>query len=458
MSETKQVFVVMPFREDFDDVYMMVRDACSAIDGMSIKCLRADEIHEPGRITDQILEAIRGADALVADLTDSNPNVMYELGFAHALGKPTIIINQTVKDSPFDVAGMRQVLYDRNRLVKDCRPRLISGLSEVLGGSHAADLAKDPPKPAVAATGEPPKTLGPILLSDKLNMEVQKIHLQMELAYSVRDIERLRKLARDLLLMIDRITVFAGTADNDVNNLAAGIGNCGVEAEKGKLFIEAEDLYKRAIGLAPKYGGVRIQYSDYLVDRGRIDEAVAELQRARESSPNDGRLQHLETKIALASGRVDPSLGEGLRSAFEQNPSDDRSAINYLQFLSRTRDSARFEQVSREWANVAPHFKGQALRYLADGLVGLDEHARARPIYEELLAMNLDESDRHAVLHNLATICFALRDSDAAERYWEEAYNINRTDPVVNTAYSQLLSRRGKLEKAIKVVAGEALK
>jgi hypothetical protein len=141
MSSDKKVFVLMPFKPEFDDVYMVVRDACADPTlGLAVECRRADEIEKPGRITDQIIDSIRNANAIVADLTESNPNVMYELGFAHALEKHTVIINQTVKDSPFDVAGLRQIVYDRTRLVKDCRPRLVSAMAEILGQRKAVEL------------------------------------------------------------------------------------------------------------------------------------------------------------------------------------------------------------------------------------------------------------------------------------------------------------------------------
>lgn len=82
------VFVLMPFKSEFDDVYMVIKDAC-ADESLShqIRCLRSDEIAKPGRITDQIIDSIRNADAIIADLTGNNPNVMYELGYAHALSR-----------------------------------------------------------------------------------------------------------------------------------------------------------------------------------------------------------------------------------------------------------------------------------------------------------------------------------------------------------------------------------
>lgn len=130
-----RLFVLMPFREEFNDVYLLIRDAADAAAEKltkEIKCYRSDEIAHTGRIMDQIIEAIRSADLLIADLSDTNPNVMYELGLAHTMGKPAIIITQDVHNSPFDVRDFRTILYDRSRLVKDLRSALVASITTII--------------------------------------------------------------------------------------------------------------------------------------------------------------------------------------------------------------------------------------------------------------------------------------------------------------------------------------
>jgi hypothetical protein len=107
------VFVIMPFREQWSaSTYEMIRRAIDSI-GLpyEIDVKRADDIRAPGRITDQIMQEINSADVVVADITKQNPNVMWELGYAYALGKPTIILNQNIERSPFDLADHRQIVY-----------------------------------------------------------------------------------------------------------------------------------------------------------------------------------------------------------------------------------------------------------------------------------------------------------------------------------------------------------
>lgn len=75
--------------------------------------IRADDLygHE---VMEDIWSAINGADIVVADLTGRNPNVFYELGIAHTVGTPTVLLSQSTKDIPFDLSGKRCILYEDN--------------------------------------------------------------------------------------------------------------------------------------------------------------------------------------------------------------------------------------------------------------------------------------------------------------------------------------------------------
>ena len=97
----------MPFKASLEPVYSVMREACSSL---SIEVRRADEIAEAGKITDQIYEALGGADVIIADITGRNPNVMYELGYAHGLKKQVVLLNSG-KSAPFDLADYRQLRY-----------------------------------------------------------------------------------------------------------------------------------------------------------------------------------------------------------------------------------------------------------------------------------------------------------------------------------------------------------
>jgi hypothetical protein len=78
--------------------------------------LRADRIGESGRITRQIIQHIVEDDLVVADLTDSNPNVYYELALRHAIKKPFVQILAGQDSLPFDVADQRTIMVDHRDL------------------------------------------------------------------------------------------------------------------------------------------------------------------------------------------------------------------------------------------------------------------------------------------------------------------------------------------------------
>ncbi|WP_405950560.1 hypothetical protein OG588_33850 [Streptomyces prunicolor] len=80
-----------------------------AIEGLGYSATRADDIDGSGMITTQVLERILNDELVIADLTDQNPNVFYELAVRHALRKPFIQIVEEGQTIPFDVQGLRVI-------------------------------------------------------------------------------------------------------------------------------------------------------------------------------------------------------------------------------------------------------------------------------------------------------------------------------------------------------------
>ena len=87
-----------------------------AVESCGYKVVRADEIPEPGIITNQIIQHVVDAPLVIADLTGQNPNVFYELAIRHATRKPLIQIINKVEDIPFDVGSMRTIPVDHQDL------------------------------------------------------------------------------------------------------------------------------------------------------------------------------------------------------------------------------------------------------------------------------------------------------------------------------------------------------
>ena len=93
------VFVLMPFDSTFDDIYKF--GIKGAADDIGAYAERVDEQNFTEGILDRIFNQISKADVIVADMTGKNPNVFYEVGYAHALGKITLLLTQNTDDIPF---------------------------------------------------------------------------------------------------------------------------------------------------------------------------------------------------------------------------------------------------------------------------------------------------------------------------------------------------------------------
>lgn len=99
----------MPFDGEFDDVYQIgIKESCAAAGAY---CERVDEQIFEERILDRIYNQISKADVVIADMTGRNPNVFYEVGYAHALGKPTVLLTQEAEDIPFDLKHFPHIIY-----------------------------------------------------------------------------------------------------------------------------------------------------------------------------------------------------------------------------------------------------------------------------------------------------------------------------------------------------------
>lgn len=115
--DPKLCFVLMPFKESWSDrVYAKyIRDN---IEALGLQCLRADNL--TGRIfIEDIWTKINQSAFIIADVTTTNPNVMYELGIAHTIGKPVILITQDITQIPFDFTHLRHYTYTDNADGKD---------------------------------------------------------------------------------------------------------------------------------------------------------------------------------------------------------------------------------------------------------------------------------------------------------------------------------------------------
>ncbi len=103
------VFVLMPFKKTFTEVYQLgIKVAC---ENAGAYAERLDEQIFTESMLQRIYSQIARAEILVADMTGKNVNVFYEVGYAHALNKPVILLTQNKDDIPFDLKHYRHIVY-----------------------------------------------------------------------------------------------------------------------------------------------------------------------------------------------------------------------------------------------------------------------------------------------------------------------------------------------------------
>lgn len=127
MKPTK-CFVIMSFKPEFDLVYHA--GIKKAVEDQGLACVRLDDDTLPKNIPTRIVREIIEADLIIADLTEPNPNVYYELGVSHTIGNKTIIISQHLEHLPFDVRneftlgyastkeGIKLLYYELQKVIK----------------------------------------------------------------------------------------------------------------------------------------------------------------------------------------------------------------------------------------------------------------------------------------------------------------------------------------------------
>ena len=126
--ESNRCFCLMPFNSDFDIVYGTIKQCLSE---KEIICNRADEITGSTPIISKILTEIIRSQYIIVDITESNPNVYYELGIAHTLkeARNVILIKRRDYKVPFDISHLKYIEYDKNNLFLLCSI-LISSINE----------------------------------------------------------------------------------------------------------------------------------------------------------------------------------------------------------------------------------------------------------------------------------------------------------------------------------------
>lgn len=124
------VFVLTPFHPDYEDVYLNICETCRSL---KLCAMRSDEEYVKTDLLKHIVKCIVEARVIIANIDGRNANVFYELGIAHALNKPTILISKVDSPVPFDVQGQFVILYHS---ASDLQNKLGNSLLKVLTSNN----------------------------------------------------------------------------------------------------------------------------------------------------------------------------------------------------------------------------------------------------------------------------------------------------------------------------------
>ncbi|NMH26556.1 TIR domain-containing protein [Flavobacterium silvaticum] len=110
-SVKPKIFVVMQFTKEYNELF---EDVIRPIaESAGYECIRADEFYTSTPIIKDIVESIQSSTAIIAEITPDNPNVFYEIGYSHAINKPTILLCDRKREKlPFDLTSFRTLFYE----------------------------------------------------------------------------------------------------------------------------------------------------------------------------------------------------------------------------------------------------------------------------------------------------------------------------------------------------------
>lgn len=129
--EPSLVSAMMPFDPGFTAVHAAIKDAAEAA---GLRCRRADDIWENPAVIQDVVSLIDRSKVVVCDCTGRNPNVFYEIGIAHTLGRDVILLTQHEGDIPFDLRHLRYLKYLNNgEGLAELKAKLTERLSDIAG-------------------------------------------------------------------------------------------------------------------------------------------------------------------------------------------------------------------------------------------------------------------------------------------------------------------------------------
>ena len=178
--------MIMPFGGFYEQYYANIY--VPAIKAANLTPVRGDSLYAPRSIMEDVWRLIGESAVLLADLTGRNPNVLYELGLAHALGRPVVLVSATIEDVPFDLRALRVLVYDKNDDAWGLKLQtgITAALRETLADRSGA-------LPAVFIDRVPQPE------SDAVEDELRKLRKELDALRAERTLEKVNRVRRIVL-------------------------------------------------------------------------------------------------------------------------------------------------------------------------------------------------------------------------------------------------------------------
>lgn len=169
IKQERKAFVVMPFHDPYNSYYQAV--FVPALSNAGYKAVRGDDMFTPHPIMLDIQREICESDLILCEMSERNSNVFYELGLAHAIGKPAILISRKEEDIPFDLRHIRVIIYDYTRAGWEAKL-----LNDITAAARSIDESKEPwPTPIVKLYSQgrgsnAPRAVSPPAINRPINL------------------------------------------------------------------------------------------------------------------------------------------------------------------------------------------------------------------------------------------------------------------------------------------------
>jgi len=378
-------FAVMWFDRQMDDVHDTIKGVA---EGLGFECRRADDVQHVEEISAKIRDLIRESVVVVADLTGSRPNVYYEVGYAHALGKPVVLTMRAGEEVNFDLRQFNTVHY---ATMRELRSQLKTRMEGAVGRAETIAVARTGP---VEVPPEHQETLE--LLNKRIEANPDDPDGYASRALVHRALGNQEEAYRDLQKALD-------LRPSDVRNHI----NLAHYLNGVRRFEEALEVANTGLALDPVNSKVGCLLAYALNGMRRYEEAArvaSEVLQREPENPNARRLLEVAQKFARDSQPAERDDGIIATSPVEE----------YLALAYSLNNTGEYERALEVYDKALALAEDSIAGHIGRGYTLNRLHRPAEALSEYDEAVRLDPSNGNAHIQRGFTLNGLARNSEAA--------------------------------------------